>query len=99
MGYQFAGKAIYTAVGVAAVSLFMELGFSTQKWLTAGRSSENTNTHLQEPEEITLQRRSNQWKYASFPRLHSVSLYVDREIIFRTYKWTWPKRCLEVAQI
>ncbi|KAA8546705.1 hypothetical protein F0562_003158 [Nyssa sinensis] len=37
MGFQFAGKAMYTAVWVAAVSLFMELlGFSTQKWLTAG---------------------------------------------------------------
>ncbi|XVF61514.1 hypothetical protein PTKIN_Ptkin08bG0136000 [Pterospermum kingtungense] len=37
MGFQFAGKAIYSAVWVAAVSLFMELlGFSTQRWLTAG---------------------------------------------------------------
>uniref|UniRef100_A0A1D1Y139 Mechanosensitive ion channel protein 2, chloroplastic n=1 Tax=Anthurium amnicola TaxID=1678845 RepID=A0A1D1Y139_9ARAE len=37
MGLQFAGKAVYTAVWVAAFSLFMELlGFSTQKWLTAG---------------------------------------------------------------
>lgn len=37
MGYQFAGKAIYTALWVAAFSLFMELlGFSTQKWVTAG---------------------------------------------------------------
>ncbi|XP_063941717.1 mechanosensitive ion channel protein 2, chloroplastic isoform X2 [Daucus carota subsp. sativus] len=37
VGFQFAGKAVYTAVWVAAVSLFMELlGFSTQKWLTAG---------------------------------------------------------------
>ncbi|XP_059645404.1 mechanosensitive ion channel protein 2, chloroplastic [Cornus florida] len=37
MGFQFAGKAVYTAVWVAACSLFMELlGFSTQKWLTAG---------------------------------------------------------------
>ncbi|XP_021743730.1 mechanosensitive ion channel protein 2, chloroplastic-like [Chenopodium quinoa] len=37
MGFQFAGKAIYTAVWVASVSLFMELlGFSTQRWLTAG---------------------------------------------------------------
>ncbi|KAG4114957.1 hypothetical protein ERO13_D12G079900v2 [Gossypium hirsutum] len=37
MGFQFAGKAIYSAVWVAAVSLFMELlGFSTEKWLTAG---------------------------------------------------------------
>ncbi|KAF4360116.1 hypothetical protein F8388_015985 [Cannabis sativa] len=37
MGFDFAGKTVYTAVWVAAVSLFMELlGFSTQKWLTAG---------------------------------------------------------------
>lgn len=37
MGFDFAGKAVYTAVWVAAVSLFMELlGFSTQKWITAG---------------------------------------------------------------
>ena len=37
MGFQFAGKAVYSAVWVAAVSLFMELlGFPTQKWLTAG---------------------------------------------------------------
>ncbi|XP_010548845.1 PREDICTED: mechanosensitive ion channel protein 3, chloroplastic-like isoform X2 [Tarenaya hassleriana] len=37
MGFSFAGKAVYTAAWVAAVSLFMELlGFSTQKWLTAG---------------------------------------------------------------
>ncbi|KAG0478211.1 hypothetical protein HPP92_012930 [Vanilla planifolia] len=37
MGFQFAGRAVYTAVWIAAFSLFMELlGFSTQKWLTAG---------------------------------------------------------------
>ncbi|KAK1421495.1 hypothetical protein QVD17_23860 [Tagetes erecta] len=37
MGFQFAGKAVYTAVWVASVSLFMELlGFSTQRYLTAG---------------------------------------------------------------
>lgn len=37
MGFEFAGKAVYTAVWIAGVSLFMELlGFSTQKWLTAG---------------------------------------------------------------
>ncbi|KAK1317910.1 hypothetical protein QJS10_CPA05g02031 [Acorus calamus] len=37
MGFQFACRAVYTAVWVAAVSLFMELlGFSTQKWITAG---------------------------------------------------------------
>ncbi|CAK7339633.1 unnamed protein product [Dovyalis caffra] len=37
MGFRFAGKAVSSAVWVAAVSLFMELlGFSTQRWLTAG---------------------------------------------------------------
>ncbi|KAK7252436.1 hypothetical protein RIF29_36369 [Crotalaria pallida] len=37
MGFQFAGKAVYSAVWVAAFSLFMELlGFSTQRWVTAG---------------------------------------------------------------
>ncbi|XP_020584273.1 LOW QUALITY PROTEIN: mechanosensitive ion channel protein 3, chloroplastic-like [Phalaenopsis equestris] len=37
MGFQFAWRAVYTAVWIAAFSLFMELlGFSTQKWLTAG---------------------------------------------------------------
>ncbi|XP_057986949.1 mechanosensitive ion channel protein 2, chloroplastic isoform X2 [Hevea brasiliensis] len=37
MGFNFAGKAVYSAVWIAAVSLFMELlGFSTQRWLTAG---------------------------------------------------------------
>ncbi|KAL5777371.1 hypothetical protein ACOSP7_010297 [Xanthoceras sorbifolium] len=37
MGFDFAGRAVYSAVWVAAVSLFMELlGFSTQRWLTAG---------------------------------------------------------------
>ncbi|TYK18533.1 mechanosensitive ion channel protein 2 [Cucumis melo var. makuwa] len=37
MGFQFAWKAVYSAVWVAAISLFMELlGFSTQKLLTAG---------------------------------------------------------------
>ncbi|XP_042042868.1 mechanosensitive ion channel protein 2, chloroplastic-like isoform X3 [Salvia splendens] len=37
MGFQFVGRTVYTAVWVAAVSLFMELlGFSTQRWITAG---------------------------------------------------------------
>ncbi|KAJ7943728.1 mechanosensitive ion channel protein 2, chloroplastic [Quillaja saponaria] len=37
MGFQLAGKAVYSAVWIGAFSLFMELlGFSTQKWLTAG---------------------------------------------------------------
>ena len=34
---QFIGNTVYTSVWVAAVCLFMELlGFSTQKWITAG---------------------------------------------------------------
>lgn len=37
MSIDLIGKVVYTAVWVAALSLFMELlGFSTQKWLTAG---------------------------------------------------------------
>ncbi|KAK2445472.1 mechanosensitive ion channel protein 2, chloroplastic [Trifolium repens] len=37
MSIDLIGKAVYTAIWVAAVSLFMELlGLSTQKWLTAG---------------------------------------------------------------
>eukprot|EP00250_Pteridium_aquilinum_P016811 c23303_g1_i1 orf=812-3142(+) len=37
LGAQFVSNAVYTAVWIAAVCLFMELlGFSTQKWLTAG---------------------------------------------------------------
>ena len=37
LGAQFVGNAVYTAVWIAAICLFMELlGFSTQKWLTAG---------------------------------------------------------------
>ncbi|KAK4261391.1 hypothetical protein QN277_004395 [Acacia crassicarpa] len=37
MGFQFAGKAVYSAVWIAAFSLFMELlGFSTHRWVTAG---------------------------------------------------------------
>ena len=37
MRIDFTGKAVYTAIWIAAVSLFMELlGFSTQKWVTAG---------------------------------------------------------------
>jgi hypothetical protein len=37
VGIQFIGNSIYASVWVAAVCLFMELlGFSTQKWITAG---------------------------------------------------------------
>lgn len=37
MAFDLAGKGVYATVWVAAASLFMELlGFSTQRWLTAG---------------------------------------------------------------
>ncbi|KAL3696090.1 hypothetical protein R1sor_010166 [Riccia sorocarpa] len=37
LGVSFIGNTVYTSVWVAAVCLFMELlGFSTQKWITAG---------------------------------------------------------------
>lgn len=37
MSIDLIGKAVYTAVWVAAVTLFMELlGLSAQKWLAAG---------------------------------------------------------------
>lgn len=37
MGFDFAVKAVYTGIWIAAISLFMELlGFNTQKWITAG---------------------------------------------------------------
>eukprot|EP00850_Spirogloea_muscicola_P012755 SM000084S23091 [mRNA] locus=s84:35311:38401:+ [translate_table: standard] len=37
VGVQFVGNTVYTLVWIAAVCLFMELlGFSTQKWITAG---------------------------------------------------------------
>jgi hypothetical protein len=37
MGLEFAGKAVYWSVWIAASALFMELlGFSTQRWVTAG---------------------------------------------------------------
>ena len=37
MGFEFAGKVVYTAVWVADFLLFMEmLCVSTQKWLTVG---------------------------------------------------------------
>lgn len=37
MAFQFVSSVLYPLVWVAAASLFMELlGYSTQKWLTAG---------------------------------------------------------------
>ncbi|KAK9938983.1 hypothetical protein M0R45_015693 [Rubus argutus] len=37
MGFNIAGKAVYSVVWIAAVSLIMDLlGFSTQKWFTVG---------------------------------------------------------------
>lgn len=69
MGFSFAGKAVYTAVWVAAVSLFMELlGFSTQKWLTAG----GLGTVL-----LTLAGREVQLYFLSFSPLKSLQFLVS----------------------
>lgn len=67
MGFGFAGKAVYTAVWVAAVSLFMELlGFSTQKWLTAG----SLGTVL-----LTLAGREVQLFFLSYSPLKSLQVF------------------------
>ncbi|KAL4577891.1 hypothetical protein LXL04_014006 [Taraxacum kok-saghyz] len=73
MGFQFAGKAVYTAVWVAAVSLFMELlGFSTQKWLTAG----GLGTVL-----ITLAGREIFTNFLSSAMIHATRPFVVNEWI------------------
>ncbi|PSS19600.1 Mechanosensitive ion channel protein [Actinidia chinensis var. chinensis] len=73
MGSQFAGKAVYTAVWVAAVSLFMELlGFSTQKWLTAG----GLGTVL-----ITLSGREILTNFLSSVMIHAIRPFVINEWI------------------
>jgi hypothetical protein len=67
MSFGFAGKAVYTAVWVAAVSLFMELlGFSTQKWLTAG----GLGTVL-----LTLAGREVQLFFLSYSPLKSLQVF------------------------
>ncbi|XP_026394424.1 mechanosensitive ion channel protein 2, chloroplastic-like isoform X2 [Papaver somniferum] len=73
MGFQFAGKAIYTAVWVAAVSLFMELlGFSTQKWLTAG----GLGTVL-----LTLAGREIFTNFLSSAMIHATRPFITNEWI------------------
>ncbi|EOA22375.1 hypothetical protein CARUB_v10003006mg [Capsella rubella] len=73
MGFQFAGKAVYSAVWVAAVSLFMELlGFSTQKWLTAG----GLGTVL-----ITLAGREILTNFLSSVMIHATRPFVLNEWI------------------
>ncbi|GAB4847219.1 hypothetical protein Ancab_026228 [Ancistrocladus abbreviatus] len=73
MGFQFAGKAVYTAVWVAAVSLFMELlGFSTQKWLTAG----GLGTVL-----LTLAGREIFTNFLSSAMIHATRPFVANEWI------------------
>ncbi|XP_010523311.1 PREDICTED: mechanosensitive ion channel protein 2, chloroplastic-like [Tarenaya hassleriana] len=73
MGFQFAGKAIYSAVWVAAISLFMELlGFSTQKWLTAG----GLGTVL-----ITLAGREILTNFLSSVMIHATRPFVVNEWI------------------
>ncbi|KAK8653595.1 hypothetical protein V6N13_127588 [Hibiscus sabdariffa] len=73
MGFQFSGKAIYSAVWVAAVSLFMELlGFSTQKWLTAG----GLGTVL-----LTLAGREIFTNFLSSAMIHATRPFVANEWI------------------
>ncbi|KAE8695395.1 Mechanosensitive ion channel protein 3 [Hibiscus syriacus] len=73
MGFDFAGKAVYTAVWVAAVSLFMELlGFSTQKWVTAG----GLGTVL-----ITLAGREIFTNFLSSVMIHATRPFVVNEWI------------------
>ncbi|KAG4140664.1 hypothetical protein ERO13_D06G031700v2 [Gossypium hirsutum] len=73
MGFDFAGKAVYTAVWVAAVSLFMELlGFSTQRWVTAG----GLGTVL-----ITLAGREIFTNFLSSVMIHATRPFVVNEWI------------------
>ncbi|KAK8597071.1 hypothetical protein V6N12_065547 [Hibiscus sabdariffa] len=73
MGFDFAGKAVYTAVWVAALSLFMELlGFSTQKWVTAG----GLGTVL-----ITLAGREIFTNFLSSVMIHATRPFVVNEWI------------------
>ncbi|MFS7954672.1 putative mechanosensitive ion channel MscS, LSM domain superfamily [Helianthus anomalus] len=73
MGFQFAGKAVYTAVWVAAVSLFMELlGISTRKWLPAG----GLGTVL-----LTLAGREIFTNFLSSAMIHATRPFVPNEWI------------------
>ncbi|KAL2905862.1 Mechanosensitive ion channel protein 2 chloroplastic [Bienertia sinuspersici] len=73
MGFQFAGKAIYSAVWVAAFSLFLELlGFSTQRLLTAG----GLGTVL-----LTLAGREIFTNFLSSAMIHATRPFVANEWI------------------
>ncbi|XVE95184.1 hypothetical protein REPUB_Repub02eG0074600 [Reevesia pubescens] len=73
MGFDFAGRAVYSAVWVAAVSLFMELlGFPTQKWVTAG----GLGTVL-----ITLAGREIFTNFLSSVMIHATRPFVVNEWI------------------
>ncbi|KAL5556557.1 hypothetical protein UlMin_038793 [Ulmus minor] len=73
MGFQFAGKAVYSAVWIAAFSLFMELlGFSTQRWLTAG----GLGTVL-----LTLAGREIFTNFLSSAMIHATRPFVANEWI------------------
>ncbi|XXG63544.1 hypothetical protein AAC387_Pa05g1707 [Persea americana] len=87
MGFQFAGKALYTAVWVAAVSLFMELlGFSTQKWITAG----GLGTVL-----ITLAGREILTNFLSSVMIHATRPFVVNEWIQTTIEGYEVSGCVE----
>eukprot|EP00249_Psilotum_nudum_P019802 c27424_g1_i1 orf=782-3163(+) len=73
LGVQFIGNTVYTAVWVAAVCLFMELlGFSTQRWLTAG----GLGTVL-----LTLAGREIFTNFLSSIMIHATRPFVQNEWI------------------
>ncbi|XP_024541069.1 mechanosensitive ion channel protein 3, chloroplastic isoform X2 [Selaginella moellendorffii] len=73
LGIRFIGSAVSTSVWVAAVCLFMELlGFSTQKWLTAG----GFGTVL-----LTLAGREIFTNFLSSVMIHATRPFVEYEWI------------------
>jgi small-conductance mechanosensitive channel len=73
VGIQFIGNSIYASVWVAAVCLFMELlGFSTQKWITAG----GFGTVL-----LTLAGREIFTNFLSSVMIHATRPFVENEWI------------------
>jgi hypothetical protein len=73
VGIQFIGNSIYASVWVAAVCLFMELlGFSTQKWITAG----GFGTVL-----LTLAGREIFTNFLSSVMIHATRPFVESEWI------------------
>ncbi|BBN03457.1 mechanosensitive ion channel protein 1/2/3 [Marchantia polymorpha subsp. ruderalis] len=73
IGVSFIGNTLYTSVWVAAVCLFMELlGFSTQKWITAG----GFGTVL-----LTLAGREIFTNFLSSIMIHATRPFVENEWI------------------